>query len=207
MSRRQIVIACALVVTALSAVPADAGWREFHYRTMLDWHRNNAWPQPWVHVDRLATCRIFDLQAQNGWCQQSTLTAFHFNMETNELTEAGRNKVRQIMTQHPESFRTLFVVMGKSEEQTATRVDSVQQTAVTISDGALPQIRRVAIPPRGWPAEDVDAITNRYARFDANSAHSTVEYRDDDQLAWAACEASRLREVPRGRRASVAASF
>ena len=77
MSRRLIIVACflGLGLSALSATPAQAGWREFHYRTMLDWHRNNVWPQPWLHIDRLATCRIFDIQAQNGWAQQSTLTS------------------------------------------------------------------------------------------------------------------------------------
>ena len=163
MSRRLIIVACFLGLgfSALSATPAQAGWREFHYRTMLDWHRNNVWPQPWLHIDRLATCRIFDIQAQNGWAQQSTLTSFHFNPDTHKLTESGRNKVRTIMMQHPEAFRTIFVVMGPSEENTVARLDSVQQIASDTSMGALPQIRRVAVPPRGWPAEEIDNITTR----------------------------------------------
>ena len=161
MSRRITLIACLLATCVLSAMPAQAGWREFHYRTMLDWHRNNVWPQPWVHMDRLATCRMFDLQAQNGWAQQSTLSSFHFDHESHQLTESGRNKVRTILTQHPEAFRTIFVVMGQNEEHTVARLDSVQQVATTMTNGSLPQIRRVAVPPRGWPAEEIDTITTR----------------------------------------------
>ena len=105
---------------------------------------------------------MFDLQAQNGWSQQSTLTAFHFHPETQKLTESGANKVRAILTQHPESFRTIFVVTGLDEQQTASRIDSVQQIATHMTNGALPQIRRVAITPRGWPADEVDTIAVRH---------------------------------------------
>jgi predicted oxidoreductase len=97
--------------------------------------------------------------AQNGWCQQSTLTDFHFDKATQQLTEAGRLKVAQVMTQHPQPFRTMFVVMANSERETAVRLDSVQQTAALVAtDGVLPQIHRVAIPPRGWSADEINAI-------------------------------------------------
>ncbi len=162
MSRRLILVALALTATVVNIPEANGGWKEFKHQVALVWHRNNAWPQPWVNVDRMATCRIFDLQAQNGWCQQSTLTSFHFNPDTHELTEAGRNRVRQILTQHPTNFRTLFVVMGEDEKTTVGRVDSVQQVAMNVAgDGALPDIRRVAIAPRGWPADEVNTIALR----------------------------------------------
>ena len=158
MTQRYILL-CGLALSTLMGSTVNAGWHEFQQRAHLDWHRNNVWPQPWTRTDRLATCRIFDLMAQNGWCQQSTLTDFHFDKATQQLTEAGRLKVAQVMTQHPQPFRTMFVVMANSERETAVRLDSVQQTAALVAtDGVLPQIHRVAIPPRGWSADEINAI-------------------------------------------------
>ena len=97
--------------------------------------------------------------AQNGWCQRSTLTDFHFHKATQQLTEAGRLKVAQVMTNHPQQFRTMFVVMANTEKETAARMDSVQQIAAQVTtDGVLPQIHRVAISPRGWSAQEINAI-------------------------------------------------
>ncbi len=161
--RLTILLNSLLLAMICGSVGNAAGWQDCHYRSKLNWHRSNVWPQPWVQADRLATCHIFDLMAQNGWCQQSTLTAFHFDPASQQLTEAGRMKVRQILTQHPENFRTVFVVMGKDEKETVTRLDSVQQSAsLMIADGTLPDIRRVAVPPRGWPADEVNAIGRRF---------------------------------------------
>jgi len=163
MSRRILFLACGLMLTAISVQTVDAGWREFHRRSVLDYQRNKAWPQPWVHTDRMATCQIFDLMAQNGWCQQSTLTTHHFHPTTQQLTEAGRMKVHQILKQHPPSFRTMFVVTSADERTTATRMDSVQTVAAAmLTDGSLPEIQRVNIPPRGWPAEEINLINAKF---------------------------------------------
>ena len=164
MTRKYLLSLCGMALAVSAVCPtAHAGWREFHYRSMLDFHRNNVWPQPFVQQDRLATCQMFELMRQNGWCQRSTLTEFYFHPTTNQLTEAGRMKVQEILVQHPQPFRTLFVVTGKDERTTAARIDSVQQLAnLVVSDGSLPAIRRVHIPPRGWPAEDINAISVQY---------------------------------------------
>ncbi|HEY6563210.1 MAG TPA: hypothetical protein VIY86_01815, partial [Pirellulaceae bacterium] len=75
-----------LVLSAAVVPSAQAGWAEFKQRAALDWHRNNAWPQPFVEMDRLATCSPFVTMAENGWMQQCTLTSFHFDPNTNQLT-------------------------------------------------------------------------------------------------------------------------
>ncbi len=163
MSRKFLILTSGVLLAVMSMQTAHAGWEEFHHRCVLDFHRNSAWPQPWINHDRIASCHIFDLMRQNGWCQQSTLTAFHFDPNTDELTEAGRMKVQQILLQHPQEFRTLFVVTGNDEKSTANRVDSVQNAAALFTiDGTLPEIRRVYIPPRGWPAEDIATINTQF---------------------------------------------
>ncbi len=159
--RRSIVLMCLL---AFCCVPqAQGGWHEFWQRVRLDWHRNNAWPQPFVAHDRLASCSPFVTQAENGWYAASTLSDLHFDPETQLLTEAGELKVRQIVTQHPDEHRTVFVVTGHSVKDTDKRTDSVQQAITRIvPDGELPDVRHVQIAPRAWPAEEINAVDRAY---------------------------------------------
>ncbi len=161
MLRRTIVLTCLL--SFFCAAESQAGWHEFMNRVRLDWHRNNAWPQPFVNQDRMATCSAFVTQAQNGWYAASTLTGMYFHPETQKLTEAGELKVREIVTQHPEPYRTVFVVKGLSETASLTRKDSIQQfVSDIIPDGAMPSVNLVNTTLRQMSAEEVDAITRAH---------------------------------------------
>lgn len=159
-------IPMALLATTMVAgfsMPAHAGWHSFYERMRLDWHRNNAWPQPFVNQDRVAVCAPFAAMTQNGWAVQSTLTSDHFDPRTHRLTDAGELKVRDIITQHPEMYRTVFVVEGRSQDITERRTDSVQQTiASMITNGPLPPVQHVSIEPYGRPAQEIKAITDSY---------------------------------------------
>jgi hypothetical protein len=102
-------------------------------------------------------------QAQNGWYAASTLSSLHFNPETQVLTEAGELKVREIVTQHPEPYRTVFVVKGLSDRASAIRKDSIQQAISRIvTEGGMPDVQLVTVEPRGWPAEEIDAVERSY---------------------------------------------
>ena len=159
--RRSIILTCLVAFCCVSQ--SRAGWHEFCQRVQLDWHRNNAWPQPFIAHDRIAACSPFVTQAENGWYAASTLSDLNFDFETQMLTEAGELKVRQIVTQHPENYRTVFVVKGHTQRDTEKRTDSVQQTvARIIPDGTLPEVRRVHISPRPWAAEEINAVERAY---------------------------------------------
>ncbi len=159
--RRSIVLTCLVAFCCVSQ--SQAGWHEFCQRMQLDWHRNNAWPQPFVAHDRIAACSPFVTQAENGWYAASTLSDLHFDSETQMLTEAGDLKVRQIVTQHPEQHRMVFIVKGHTKTDTDKRTDSVQQAVARIvPDGVLPDVRHVHIAPRPWPAEEINAVEQAY---------------------------------------------
>ena len=139
--------------------PADAGWYEFWHRVHLDFHRNNAWPEPFTSIDRKAGAAPFAVMTRKGWLRQNTIGHHHFDSQTQQLTEAGRNKLHWIMTHVPPNWRTVVVVRGESDEITAIRTDSVQQTATRIMPrGPLPEVRLTSVQPRGWSAEEIDAI-------------------------------------------------
>ena len=164
MSFKTIIAIALLAASAVSTCDAQSRHQARRARNRLDFQRNLAWPQPFITRDRLASCSFFDLMAENGWSQQSTLTPFHFDAKSQQLTEVGKAKVRQILTQQPEKFRTLFVSAGEDNRISAQRVAAVQQAASEVLPvGSLPDVRQVAIPPRGLPAEYSNSISKKFA--------------------------------------------
>ena len=70
-----------------------------------------------------------------------------------ELTEAGRIKIRWILTEAPQHHRTIYVQKAADAEVTAARIDNVQQLAAQMQpEGTLPLVLETGVPVRGWPA-------------------------------------------------------
>lgn len=158
---RMLIVTLA-AAAALSAVEARAqeqyGWDAFWHRTGLSFQRMNHYPEPFVYADREAQREPFRIMVANGWQLQNTLGSQYFNPETQELTRAGELKVRTIVTQAPEQFRTVYVLRGNNADVTAIRVDSVQQTvARAIPNGAMPAVVETGTELRGTPGEYVDS--------------------------------------------------
>ena len=55
---------------------------------------------------------------------------FHFEPGTGQLTEAGRLKVRWILTAGPEQHRLIYVHTADNNQETAARVAAVQNWQV-----------------------------------------------------------------------------
>lgn len=161
--RRFMLATLAIGFAATFTSVSCADWHSFVERSRLDWHRNNAWPQPFVARDRIATCTPFVKMAYKGWCRESTLTSVHFDPETNLLTEAGQRRVKQIVTAHPPENRTVFVVQGFSDRDTSARIDSVQQSVARfVGRGPLPGVRAVTIEPRASTAYEVQMVEEKF---------------------------------------------
>jgi hypothetical protein len=149
----------AILLVGSSVTQVQAGWNEFVQRSVLDWHRNNTWPQPFVHSDRMATCSPFVIMSQNGLCGEFTLGDHHFDPVSQSLSEAGQLKVADIIRRQPAGMAQVFVVNGRDDEISAIRLDSVQQTlAKVVTDGTLPEVRFTNYSPRGVPASYIDAV-------------------------------------------------
>jgi hypothetical protein len=164
--RRLLLCAVALFPSLLPATPAVAGapdaWHQFWANTKRDFWRNNAWPQPFVETDRAAAVAPFAVMIDNGWRMQNLMGDYHFNPDSQELTNAGKEKIRWILTQVPPPRRTIFVQRGLDREKTAIRVDAVQKIAAQIlPQGDLPAVEETNLEPKGWPAEE---INNTYTK-------------------------------------------
>lgn len=159
MFERSILVALATAFVLLPA-PAKA---ELFQRMKRDHRRNSCWPAPFLAPDRMAVRAPFAVMINNGWRTQNTLSDEHFDTETGMLNEAGKLKVRDILSYSPPEHRTVFVLQAHDEEMTAARNRSVNQFAArinTFSEG--PMVAGTNIRPRGWPAENVSSIGTRF---------------------------------------------
>lgn len=127
-----------------------------------EWAFNNAWPQPFVMQDRQAVRAPFAIMIDKGWQLQNTLGDYHFDQETQQLTRAGELQLKWILTQTPESRRTIFVLRGHNEDATSVRVDTVQQAVAQLQPrGPLPAVVQTNNVPPASPAEYADDVQQK----------------------------------------------
>src|SRR5262245_47154540 len=118
-----LALALGIAIEIACASPLNAGWNEFWHQTHVDFRRMNSWPDPFQHIDRRAEAAPFECFKDAGWRLENTLVDPLFT-EDQELTHAGKLKVRHILTQVPPNRRTIFVLKGETRDVTERRVDS-----------------------------------------------------------------------------------
>ena len=153
----------ALVSLAWAAPAPGQHLETFRRNVVRDWRRNNCWPKPFGYADRLAARAPFATMVSNGWQRQNLLDKHHFKDDNAALTEAGRLKVQWILTEAPRRHRTVYVHRAGTAEQTALRVEAIQELAAhLLPEGEAAAIVETGITFRGWPAERVDAISRKF---------------------------------------------
>ena len=160
-----VVFALALVTGSI-AVTSSAqanGWDEFWHRCKVDFHRNNAWPEPFVSADRAAARAPFCLMVDNGWKMQNTVGTYLYDPSTQRLNQAGEHLVKWIVQQAPRHRRVVFVLKGDTAEATTARIESVQAAVAKYAcDGEMPPVIPTLTEPTGWPAQYVDQMTQQF---------------------------------------------
>lgn len=141
----------ALIATMLVSVcagTAAADWPEFWHGLHIGYHRNNAWPQPFLEADAMQVVAPFEVMKRNGWRKHNTIGHELFRKGDSALLAAGHRRVRWIATQSPENRRQVFVLRGRDEQATEARVASVRQTLAEIEwPGASPEIFVTDVEP------------------------------------------------------------
>jgi hypothetical protein len=162
--RQSFLAAIALLSTLVSVQSADADWFEHHYHNIKrGYHRNVAWPWPYVCPDRVAVREPFRMMVDNGWRRQNLLGPHHFNAQSNRLTTAGELRVHWIMTQAPPERRSIFVERADSPDVTSQRLAVAREYAMRVSvDGQEPQTFESHLVSEGRPASIVDATNVRF---------------------------------------------
>jgi hypothetical protein len=142
------------------------GWLRRAGRSVAtDYWRNSTWPHPFLPAEREAVCAPFALMVAKGWQAQNRLGEYHFNEGTAHLTEAGKIRIRSIMSDVPQAFRTVFVPVNESEELTAARLETVQRFIEKSSnEEGVTNVASTTRPPRGRSADTVDAISRGFTQ-------------------------------------------
>jgi hypothetical protein len=163
--RRWLAAGTMLLLTGTCTVSALAGdkFHDFWYRAKVDWHRNNAWPEPFQTADRAAERAPFCIMVDNGWKMQNTVGTFLFDNDTQQLNTAGQHLVKWIVQQAPNHRRAVFVLKGDTAEATQARVESVQAAVARFAcAGEMPPVILTMTEPSGWPASYVDQMTQQF---------------------------------------------
>ena len=167
---RRLLMVCGLALMFLlqgSQARADwhtlkVKWDCYWDRVHVDWHRNNAWYEPFNLVDRESVRAPIAIMVDKGWQLQNTIPDELFNSETQELTRAGELKVQWILTQMPARRRAVFVLRGSTPDITATRVKSVEKAAAGVVGGASTLITVTDVIPRDGSASYYERINISY---------------------------------------------
>ena len=127
---------------------------------------NVCWPAQFVPAARRSVLSAYDVITNNGWRRQNLLGAYHFDPDTNELTEAGKLKVKWILSQAPVHRRSIFVERGADQSQTASRVASVHSW----TGGMSPMVDSVDVNDTHIVAEghSAGAVDNVFVGFQTN---------------------------------------
>jgi hypothetical protein len=156
------VVGLALIALGLASQVSAEVLCEAVNSIVRDVKRRQCWPEPFVGPDRASVSAPFVTQVANGWRRQNMLGEFHFEQGTGQLTEAGRLKVRWILTVAPQQHRLVYVHTADTNEETSARVAAVQQLAGRIAPNDLPPVMPTSISDEGWPADEVDLIGRKF---------------------------------------------
>lgn len=151
-----------LTATALAglAETAQAGpLAKVWHSIKVDFKRNNQWPQPWIGPDRASVYAPMQLMVAKGWERQNLLHEEHFEFNSDELNEAGRMKVDQIIAITPPEFRAVYVPRAATPELTAERIAHVQNFVATRAQDEQPvEVLESRMRRNDFPADYVDQI-------------------------------------------------
>jgi hypothetical protein len=164
--RRTILAIVVISVVFGSAVSAWAVvFDETCHYVKRGYHRNVAWPWPYVCPDRVAVREPLAIMIENGWRRQNLLGEHHFAPDGKALTKAGELKVQWILSQAPPAHRTVFVERSVDTTVTASRVATARDYATLIVvDNQTPQVSETYIVSEGRPASIVDSINVRFEK-------------------------------------------
>lgn len=161
-----------LVVAAImaTATPSTAGEygmiaaaQRFARNFWFGYRQNQLWPEPYVEPDRQAARMPMEMMIANGWRRENTLNDHHFEEGSTELTEAGRLKVKMILTNVPPQYRSIFVESSLDPQATSARIASIEQVASNyVIDGEMPTVIQTQHGAVGWPANDIDMMRRKY---------------------------------------------
>jgi len=114
----------------------------------------------------------------NGWTDQTTLYAYHFEADGNKLTQAGLMHLRWILENAPEERRVIFVQSANASIESQQRLANVQHAASEMAGRSGCAFDNVKSYTRLWAS----GTRGRYeipglCRFHSSSSNSIYSRR------------------------------
>ena len=117
-----------IILGSATQVSAECWLTCFVKGIVRDVKERQIWPEQYRPIDKASAVAPFPTMIENGWRRQNMLVAAHFDANSNQLTEAGQNKIRWILTSAPQQRRSIYVHVADSSEETSTRIASVHSS-------------------------------------------------------------------------------
>ena len=136
-------------------VPRPVGRKQTYLHA---YHYAHYWPYPHNCEDQAYTQNIMNQQAGNGWVIATTLHDYHFDPDTQQLTEGARNHLIWVANSVPGQFRTVYVSQGESREVAQLRLEKADEFYREMAIPNPPPILSKADVFLGRPAAEVDRI-------------------------------------------------
>ena len=110
------------------------------------YHAEHYWPWPYMCTDRQCVLDMMRTQEANGWLSETTLYEYHFNPETNELTQPGKMQLSWILENVPANYRSVWV--QQAEDPAASQQRMQQRPRGRLARSRAPICRRFR---SAWP--------------------------------------------------------
>lgn len=123
------------------------------------YHAAHYWPHPYVCQDRAFVKDVMERQVANGWTNGTTLYDYHFDPDTQELTDSGRLHLQWILRSAPPERRVAWVQAGRNPEISEQRLQAVKRAAVAmVGEDNVPVVMARVTSPLGRPADEIVTI-------------------------------------------------
>ncbi|MDB5347351.1 MAG: hypothetical protein JWP89_5728 [Schlesneria sp.] len=122
------------------------------------YHSAHYWPHPYNCQDRADVTNLLEAQSGAGWAEATTLHDYHFDGDTQQLTDAGRSHLIWVLNTVPMQYRTVYVSQGVTAEMGQIRVATAQKFMQETGATNIPPIVAKYELFNGRPANEVDRI-------------------------------------------------
>lgn len=122
------------------------------------YHYAHYWPFPHNCEDEAYTRNILDIQTAGGWANATTLHDYHFNADTQQLTEGGRQHLMWVALSAPLPYRAVYIAQGQSQDTAKLRLEAAQQYYQEMGIDNPPPICAKPDQFEGRPAVEIDRI-------------------------------------------------
>jgi|SaaInlStandDraft_1057018.scaffolds.fasta_scaffold90819_1 hypothetical protein len=122
-------------------------------------HAAHYWPYPYDVWSRNSVNNMIDAHQQKGWQDATTVYEYHFDTDSNELTDAGNMHIKWILENAPIQYRTLYLQTSAKAGSNDLRMAAVTQVAGRLTAGEQPpSVVFRNTTAYGRPAQEVDSI-------------------------------------------------